>query len=500
MRKLQIVTGTVFISLFFLVCTFPPVDPLALDVFEGAPRINDPTVVGNYPRSPFLFPVPTSGQRPLTWTAQGLPAGLALDAASGIISGSVNTPGRYPVAITATNSLGEATRTLTIEIGDQLALTPPMGWNSWNTFGQELSEELLLQTADSMISLGLRDLGYRYVNIDDYWQLGERGEDGHLQVNQEKFPNGIRYVADYLHERGLQLGIYSDAAELTCGDVAGSYGYEATDAQDFADWGVDLLKYDYCHAPDDQATAIERYTTMGKALRATGRSFIYSVCEWGLRDPWTWADSVGGHYWRTTWDIRDKWYSENYNNLENGLLNALDINAPLAKYAGPGGWNDPDMLVVGLKGESHSINHDSVESNYGLNAEQYRSHMSMWCMLAAPLLLGNDVRTMDDETKETLMNPEIISINQDRLGQQARRVMDTGNYEVWTKPLTEDRVAVACLNTGSEEQTVTLDLTALTLPASATVRDVWTHQDLGEVEGELVTTLAPYATHVFVLQ
>ena len=486
--------------MLFTMSTALPVSPSALGMFEGAPRINDPTIIGNYPDSPFLFAIPTSGQRPVTWKAQNLPSGLSIDTTSGIISGNVRTPGHYPVAITATNALGETTQTLTIEIGDELALTPPMGWNSWNTFGQELSEELLLQTADSMVALGLRDLGYRYVSIDDYWQLGERGEDGHLQINREKFPNGIRYVADYMHERGLLLGIYSDAAEHTCGGVAGSYGYEETDAQDFADWGVDLLKYDYCHAPEDQATAIERYTAMGKALRATGRSFVYSVCEWGLRDPWTWADSIGGHYWRTTWDIRDKWYSDNYNNLENGLLNTLDINAPLAEYAGPGGWNDPDMLIVGLQGKSHSINHDSVESDYGLNVQQYRSHMSLWCMLAAPLLLGNDIRTMDADTKETLMNAELISINQDRLGQQARRVVNTDHYEVWTKPLTDDRVAVACLNKRAEGREVTLDFAALKLPQKAAVRDVWAHQDKGEVEDALVTVLAPYATNVFIFR
>lgn len=220
--------------------------------FEGKPCINSPRAIGNYPASPFLFYIPTTGQRPMEWSAEKLPKGLKLDSKTGIITGSVASKGEYTVTLKAKNALGTSTEKLVIRIGDDLLLTPPMGWNSWNTFGRHLTEELVLQTADALVANGMRDLGYSYINIDDFWQLPERGADGHLQINKDKFPRGIKYVADYLHERGFKLGIYSDAADKTCGGVCGSYGYEEVDAKDFASWGVDLLKYDYCNAPVDR--------------------------------------------------------------------------------------------------------------------------------------------------------------------------------------------------------------------------------------------------------
>ena len=234
-------------------------------IFEGKPCINPPHVVGNYPATPFLFYIPTSGERPIKWHAENLPEGLKLDKKTGIIKGEVAEKGTYKVVLKAENALGSDTRELLIKIGDELLLTPPMGWNSWNTFGRHLTEELVLQTADAMVENGMRDLGYAYINIDDFWQLPERGADGHIQVDKTKFPRGIRYVADYLHERGFKLGIYSDAADKTCGGVCGSYGYEETDARDFASWGVDLLKYDYCNAPAGRVEAMERYEKMASS-------------------------------------------------------------------------------------------------------------------------------------------------------------------------------------------------------------------------------------------
>ena len=264
-------------------------------IFEGKPCINPPHVVGNYPATPFLFYIPTSGERPIKWHAENLPKGLKLDKETGIIKGKVVEKGTYKVMLKAENALGTDTQELLINIGDELLLTPPMGWNSWNTFGRHLTEELLLQTADAMVENGMRDLGYAFINIDDFWQLPERGADGHIQIDKTKFPRGIKYVADYLHERGFKLGIYSDAADKTCGGVCGSYGYEEIDARDFASWGVDLLKYDYCNAPAGRVEAMERYEKMGRALRATDRSIVFSICEWGQREPWKWAKQVGGH-------------------------------------------------------------------------------------------------------------------------------------------------------------------------------------------------------------
>lgn len=412
-------------------------------IFEGKPCINPPHVVGNYPATPFLFYIPTSGERPIKWHAENLPEGLKLDKKTGIIKGEVAEKGTYKVVLKAENALGSDTRELLIKIGDELLLTPPMGWNSWNTFGRHLTEELVLQTADAMVENGMRDLGYAYINIDDFWQLPERGADGHIQVDKTKFPRGIRYVADYLHERGFKLGIYSDAADKTCGGVCGSYGYEETDARDFASWGVDLLKYDYCNAPAGRVEAMERYEKMGKALRVTGRSMVFSVCEWGQREPWKWAKKVGGHLWRVSGDIGDLWNrSTDQKGGLRGVLNILEINAPLNEYAGPAGWNDPDMLVVGIDGKSKSIGYESE----GCTNEQYQSHFALWCMMASPLLCGNDVRQMNDSTLQILLNKDLIAINQDPLGIQAERAIRADHYDIRVKPLSDGSKAIACLN------------------------------------------------------
>ncbi len=467
-------------------------------VFEGKPRINAPHVVGNYPSTPFLFYIPTSGLRPVTWSAENLPDGLALNPETGIISGSVKKAGVYAVKLTAKNPLGSTAQNLTISIGNDLALTPPMGWNSWNTFGQHLTEALIIETADAMIANGMRDLGYTYINIDDFWQLVDRGEDGRMQINREKFPNGIKHVADYLHARGFKLGIYSDAAERTCGGVCGSYGYEDIDALDFAAWGVDYLKYDYCGAPQKREVAIERYSAMGKALRKTDRSIVYSICEWGINQPWLWAKGVGGHCWRTTWDIRDRWMSPTYTNETNGVLNIIGINGDLDQYAGPGGWNDPDMLIVGISGKSQSINHGDVKE--GCSDEQYRSHMSMWAMMAAPLLCGNDVRNMSAVTLETLTNPEIIAINQDALGKQGQRKINTEALEVWVKELSDGSKAIACLNKTGNPVDLRLGKGGIiSIGTNAEIRDVWTHRNLGKIQS-LDVHLSPYECKVYTVK
>lgn len=314
----------------------------------GSPVINPPAVTGNFPNTPFLFAIPTQGVRPIKWSAEGLPTGLGLDAATGFITGNVMEAGEYTVKLTAENEFGIAKSTLTIKIGDLLALTPPMGWNSWNTFTNQITDSLVRQIADSMVSTGMRDLGYQYINIDDYWQLVDRDANGRIQVNKQKFPNGIKAVADYVHSKGLKFGIYSDASALTCGGVAGSYGHEEQDAKDFAEWGVDLLKYDYCYAPSARDTAIDRYSRMAKALRKTNRSIVFSVCEWGGkfvefdgdkftgsesndgRRPQEWAAGIGGNYWRTTCDIRNIWKADIYSISSNSIMQILDLNAPLA--------------------------------------------------------------------------------------------------------------------------------------------------------------------------
>lgn len=463
---------------------------------DGAPQINDPKVVGNYPGTPFLFAVPTTGDRPIEWQAKGLPTGLSINSKNGFITGQIDEPGTFQVKLFASNAKGIAESDLEIVIGDTLALTPTMGWNSWNTFGQHISDSLIRQTIDSVVATGMRDLGYQYINIDDFWQLVERDENGKIQINKEKFPNGIKAVADYAHANGLKIGIYSDAAELTCGRVAGSFGFEEEDAADFAAWGIDLLKYDYCLAPADKQTAIERYTAMNDALRKQNRSIVFSVCEWGGREPWTWAAEAGGEYWRTTWDIRNTWEADVYDDMHNGVMNILDINSELDEYAGRGRWNDPDMLIVGIGNNQEAIVGD--DNHLGCTNLEYQSHMSLWCMMAAPLLSGNDLRNMDEETKRILTNQEIIAINQDVLGKQAKKIKDSGEVEYYLKPLKGGNYALAILNRfdnkSIEEKVSWSDLG---IAGTYAVRDVWEHADLGKFEDGIKATVLPHETKVY---
>ena len=462
--------------------------------FEGAPSIHPPRVIANYTATPFMFYIPTTGQRPMEWSAEKLPKGLKLDSKTGIITGTVASEGEYMVTLKAKNSQGTCTQKLEIHIGDDLLLTPPMGWNSWNTFGQHLTEELVLQTADALVANGMRDLGYSYINIDDFWQLPERGADGHIQIDKAKFPRGIKYVADYLHERGFKLGIYSDAADKTCGGVCGSYGYEEMDAKDFASWGVDLLKYDYCNAPAGRVEAMERYAKMGKALRATGRSIVFSVCEWGQREPWKWAKQVGGHLWRVSGDIGDVWNRE-ANKLDGlrGILNILEINAPLSEYGGPSGWNDPDMLVVGIGGKSMSIGSESK----GCTQEQYKSHFALWCMMASPLLCGNDVRNMDDSTLQVLLDKDLIAINQDVLGKQAERSIRADYYDIWVKPLADGRKAVACFNRMDTPQNIELNAKTVEGLSLEQVYSLDSRSTENAADG-MIVKLAPYQCKVYI--
>ena len=489
----------VFLLVFAMLwsCTGSTDKDVYQGVFEGAPRINPPYIVGNYPGTEFVFAVPTSGERPVTWEAESLPEGLTINPETGIIRGVVAQAGDYKVKVKAKNAKGEQTKELNIVIGDQLALIPVMGWNSWNTFGTKLTEALVIETAEAMVANGMRDLGYNYINIDDYWQLADRGADGHMVIDSVKFPRGIKYVTDYLHNLGFKVGIYSDASRYTCGGMCGSYGYEDIDAQDFAAWGIDLLKYDYCGAPEERDTAITRYRKMGEALRATDRSIVYSICEWGGREPWTWAKEVGGHYWRTTWDIRDTWDMGEYTNGKNGVQTIIDINKNLADYAGPGAWNDPDMLTVGMFGKSHSINHGTYQ--YGCTMDEYRTHMSLWCMMASPLLSGNDVRDMADSVKNILLNAEVIAINQDPLGKQAKIAATKGNCEIFVKPLADGSTAVAVMNRAETTENVTVDFAELGLSAVNKVRDVWAHQNI-KTKDRLELTIPSHGTEVFIVK
>jgi alpha-galactosidase len=385
-------------------------------------------------------------------------------------------------------------------VSDNLALTPPMGWNSWNGLGKNVSEDLIKSIADSFITLGLKDAGYTYINLDDYWQGKRDSVTGLLSADPVRFPSGIKALSDYVHSRGLKLGIYSDAGTMTCGDQPGSYGYEENDAKTFAEWGVDYLKYDYCYCNDyasqnnDYKEAIKRYKAMGDALKATGRPMVFSICEWGPRSPWLWGKEVGGHLWRTSYDVGDKWEDPRNEHSQIGILTSIDVMCDLERFAGPGGWNDPDMLVIGL-GNSGYI------KGGGCTEAEYRTQMSMWCMFSAPLIISCDVRNMSMETKNIVLNKDVIAIDQDPLGKQAFRVWRKDGVEAWKKPMAGGKVAIAFLNRNSTSQSVTVPYDQLELePQSAYISyDVWKHEQVKQPAGALQSKLTPHETQVFVL-
>lgn len=375
---------------------------------------------------------------------------------------------------------GEA-KALPDSVFDSLAQTPPMGWNSWNKFGCDVSEKLMKEMADAMVESGMRDAGYEYIVIDDCWQIG-RDSLGNIIPDPERFPNGIKVLADYIHSKGLKLGIYSCAGSYTCQGRPGSRGYQFQDARQYAAWGIDYLKYDWCSNEGQNARAA--YQTMSDAIKLSGRPIVFSICEWGENEPWKWGKGIG-HMWRVTPDIRDC-YQCKFDWGGVGVLDIIDIMADLYPYAGPGHWNDAEMLEVG---------------NGGMSRDEYITHFSMWCMLATPLMAGNDLRKMDVETKEILTNKEVISVNQDKLGEQARRFMDMGEKEIWAKPLDNGELAVCFLNRTEDVWNLNYDWHKQTIyfadqinihKKEYLIRDLWKHQNIGTTKEPTRCMIAPH--------
>ncbi|KQM64098.1 alpha-galactosidase [Sphingomonas sp. Leaf16] len=348
-----------------------------------------------------------------------------------------------------------------------------MGWNSWNKFACNVNEGVIRATADAIASNGMKAAGYEYVVIDDCWH-GARDANGFITEDRQRFPSGLKALSDYIHSRGLKFGIYSDAGTKTCGGRPGSQGHEYQDAIQYARWGVDYLKYDWCST--GVRNAEEAYATMADALKASGRPILFSLCEWGNSKPWLWASKIG-NMWRTTGDITDKWigkYSYSW-----GVASIVDLNEPLWPYAGPGHWNDPDMLEVG---------------NGGLNDTEYRAHFSLWAMMAAPLIAGNDVATMNQATRDILLNREVIAVDQDKLGSQGHRVARDGTSEVWVKQMADGGRTLLLWNRGETPARITADWTTLGLPAATRLkgRDLWAHKDLGRLSGRYSADVAPH--------
>lgn len=351
---------------------------------------------------------------------------------------------------------------------ENLALTPPMGWNSWNTFATNIDEKLIKETLDALIKSGMRDAGYEHVVLDDGWEARERDKNGKLIPDPEKFPSGMKALGDYIHSKGFKFGIHNCAGTRTCAGYPGGRGHEFEDARTYASWGVDYIKYDWCN--HGTANAEETYKTMRDALYAAGRPIVFSICEWGNNKPWLWGKDVG-HLWRTTGDVTDCYDCQAVYSM--GWKPILDAQVGLEKYAGPGHWNDPDMLEVG---------------NEGLSVAESRAQFSMWCILAAPLMAGNDVRNMSDEVRDILTNKEVIAINKDLLGKQGYQFMKHPGKEIWVKELSNDAWAVCFFNTGDVPLKIRITWSHIWILRSKynkyKIRDLWQKKDLGEIDLE----------------
>ncbi len=448
----------------------------------ASPRINSASIFGVRPGSPVLYTVAATGDRPMAFSASGLPEGVTLNKKNGQLRGKVMERGSYDIVFTAKNKLGKVTKEFKLVVGDKIALTPPMGWNSWNCWGCAIDEAKIRDSAQWMIKSGLIDHGWQYINIDDCWMvkldsddeiLGgkRRDDDGYLLTNKH-FPD-MRALTDYIHGLGLKTGIYISPGPSTCAGYEGSYKHEKEDAESFAMWGFDYLKYDWCgyssveNERDRYALRLP-YIHMKWYLQQQDRDIVYSLCQYGMGDVWEWGEEVGGNCWRTTGDIFDNW----------GSMSSIGFSQDKASpYAGPGHWNDPDMLVVGKVGWGPNLHDSRLTPN-----EQY-THISLWSLLSSPMLIGCDLSQLDDFTMNLLTNNEVNAVNQDPLGKTALPVSKVGDCEVWSRPLADGSLAVGLFNRGFAAMEVTADFADLGINGKYTVRDLWRQKDLGEFSG-----------------
>ena len=446
----------------------------------ASPRFNGVPLFGVRPGSPVIYRFPVSGERPMKFTCANLPQGLKLSEADGVLSGKIEKAGDLTFTVVAENAKGKASQEFTLKVGDRMiALTPPMGWNSWNCWALSVSQEKVMSSAQALIDKGLADYGYCYMNVDDGWEAENRNADGTIAVN-DKFPS-MKALGDWLHERGLKFGIYSSPGDYTCGGYLGSIDHELQDAESYNSWGVDYLKYDWCgygraHAKERDkgvASYVRPYLLMQKFLREQPRDIFYSLCQYGMANVWEWGRFVDANSWRTTGDITDTWRS------------MYDIGfrkqAGLAEYAAPGHWNDPDMLIVGKVGWSSNLRDSRLTPD-----EQY-THITLWTLLASNMLIGCDIAQMDDFTIGLLCNNEVNAINQDILGKQADRVSKDGDIEVWARPLSDGSQAIGIFNVGDEDQQFDIKKLAPNAASAGTIRDLWRQKDL--TPSELVCTI-----------
>ena len=453
--------------------------------------IHGARIIGSTPGRPFLFSISTTGTKPLVYSARNLPDGLTLDSKTGIVTGSLKSAGRTEVRLRVSGPGGTAQRLLTIVGGDhQLAQTPPMGWNSWNVWGVTVNEQRVKDAANEMIDAGLQAHGYQFVNIDDGWQVrsgkpNPRDAQGHVLSN-EQFPD-MKGLADFVHAKGLRIGLYSSPGPRTCGGFTGSYQHEDQDAQTYADWGFDYLKYDWCSyreiaGPKPSLDAMKKpYQLMRAALDKTNRDIVYSLCQYGMGDVWKWGNdpSVQANCWRTHGDIIDRWGS---------VWDIIQSEVGHAPYGGAGHWNDPDMLQVGIVGFGHT--HASR-----LSKNEQITHISMWCLFASPLLIGCDMTRLDPFTLAILTNDEALDLDQDPLGQEASLVFkDDHDGEVWARPLSDGTWAVGLLNGAPEDEILTVRWSDVGITGSQKVRDLWLHENVGTFDGSYSVSVPSHGT------
>ena len=471
--------------------------PVIVSAEEIASTLASPVTVFSQPGVRFMHKLrPAKPDAEIT--VDNLPAGLKWNAARKIVEGVINTEGvyNYIARITMDGETNEETITLTVSSNLQHPI-PFMGWLSWNSVEAEISEDIVRKAVKLFEDKGLFDCGWNHIMMDDRWQADSRAADNKPIPNPTRFPNGLKPVADYVHSRGMKFGLYTDAANKTCAGAFGSYGYETIDANQYAEWGIDVVKCDYCFAPEDVESAKTRYKAMGDAFKNSGRNIMLYICEWGPREPWKWGAEVGGSCWRISYDVRDCWIARKPG---VGVVQSIDAMKDLSAWQGVNRFNDADMLCTGLHGTGKSSN-DLCQTGPGMTMDEYRTQFALWCMWSSPMALSFDPRKdLNDEDVAILTNKEMIALNQDKMGQQADFILEKDNMQLYVKDLENGDVAVAVVNLGSSQGTFNIDFSqipALNVDKTYTCRDVWAQAAMDDVKGSFTTTVRSHATQVF---
>jgi len=471
--------------------------PILTPVPGPEPAIHGPRVYGARPGRAFLYRIPSTGLRPIQFSADGLPPSLRLDSTTGIVTGnSPRQPGEYSITFHAANARGKSSRSFRLVVGDTLALTPPMGWNDWYSHYNRITGKLMCEAADALVASGMADFGYQYVNIDDCWMVkpdpaaGEqvRTPGGTILPNRD-FPD-MKALTEYIHDKGLKAGIYTSPGPLTCADYEGAYQHEEADARQFAAWGFDFLKYDWCSygkiAADNSLEESQKpYRKMGELVHHLDRDVVLNLCQYGRNEVWKWGGDVGGQCWRTTGDLG----LEKDTDLP-GFYSIAFQNAQHFEYARPGRWNDPDYILIGYVGDAHR--NDAPPQPTKLTAEEQYSYMSLWALMASPLIYSGDMAHLDKFTLNVLCNAEVIDLDQDPLGRQARIVRKTRNEFILAKPLDDGSLAVGLFNLTNAARTIDAGWADLQLKGRQLARDVWRHRNIGAKFGHYSATVGPH--------